>query len=216
VTRRQMRQLALAGFVVLACLVTKFLSPADRPFFQILSLGLGYASLILLFVGLVIGPLIALQGGRVPVSTMFRRDVGIWAAISGGIHVVFGLQSHMGGQILHYFTLAGQPLSRQALLFLTTNWLGLGATVILCGLLLLSNNVSLRVLGAQRWKFWQRCTYILVALTILHTFGYQILESRDWTIVVVMVAAFAVVFTLQLLGFVRTRPWGVDTRSRAV
>jgi methionine sulfoxide reductase heme-binding subunit len=205
VTRRRVRHLYLVGFVGLACVATYMLSPRDAALQWVLSMGLGYASLVLLCVGLLMGPWVVIRGGQMPVSTMFRRDVGIWAALAGGLHVVFGLQSHMGGQILKYFSLAGQPLTRDGLIFMTANWLGLVATLILAGLLVLSNNWSLRGLGTRRWKFWQRFTYVLFVLTILHTVGYHVLEERSRRVVLLTLVAVAVVLIVQGLGFAHIR-----------
>ncbi|MBA2451345.1 MAG: hypothetical protein H0V51_25295, partial [Chloroflexi bacterium] len=85
------------------------------------------------------------------------------------------------------------------------NWVGAGATLILVGLLLLSNTLSLRVLGAGRWKSWQRFNYLLAVLTILHAFGYQVTQDRGRAAVLLTLAVVAGVGLLQILGFLQTR-----------
>ena len=90
-TRRQGRHLVLAAFVGSACVAAYALTPGIQPPTRSLSLGLRYASLALLLLALVAGPWTVLRGRRTPLSTMFRRDVGIWAAVTGGLDVVFGL-----------------------------------------------------------------------------------------------------------------------------
>nr|MBA2451311.1 hypothetical protein [Chloroflexota bacterium] len=153
-TRRR-RHLGLAGFVAFVCVAALVLTlPVHGPL-RGLSFGLGYASLALLLLTLAIGPWTVIRGRQMPVSTMFRRDVGIWAGLTGCLHVGFGLQSHFGGRIVRYFFLDGSGWVPDLSPFGLANWVGAGATLILVGLLLLSNTLSLRVLGAGRWKSWQ-------------------------------------------------------------
>jgi len=139
---------------------------------------------------------------------MFRRDVGIWAGLTGCLHVGFGLQSHFGGRIARYFFLDRSGWVPDLSPFGLANWFGAVATLIVVGLLLLSNNLSLRILGARRWKTWQRSNYLLMVLTILHTFGYQLIEDRGRATVVLTFGAVLGVGLLQLLGFLMiTRRW---------
>src|SRR4051794_36339235 len=70
---------------------------------HILTIILGYLALALLAVTLAIGPLAVGRRGRTPVNIDLRRDVGIWAGLTGLAHAVLGLQIHMGGQVLLYF-----------------------------------------------------------------------------------------------------------------
>jgi len=52
------------------------------------------------------------------------------------------------------------------------NWTGLAATVIVVGLLVISNDFALRKLKARRWKNLQRLNYVLFALVIAHAIYY--------------------------------------------
>ncbi|MBA4159583.1 MAG: hypothetical protein H0X65_19215, partial [Gemmatimonadetes bacterium] len=45
-------------------------------------------------------------------------------------------------------------------------------------LLALSNDLSLRLLKAGRWKTLQRWNYALFALTVVHGIAYQVIEDR--------------------------------------
>lgn len=204
-TRRRVRHCCLAAFVLMACGLAYALMGRRGPTGVAISLGSGYASLALLLLALLVGPWTVVSGGRMSANTMFRRDVGIWAALSGGLHVVFGLQSHFGGQVARYFFSNQVGRDPSALLFVTTNWIGAAATLILLGLLLLSNDRSLRGLGTRRWKSLQRLAYPLAALTILHTFGYQLVENRGGTAIVLTGAVAAAVTAVQLVGFSRVR-----------
>jgi sulfoxide reductase heme-binding subunit YedZ len=114
---------------------------------------------------------------RNPVNIHSRRDIGIWAAGTGCLHVVFGLQNHLGGQILAYFFTPAGGLRLD--LLGVSNDLGAAATVILVGLAVLSNNWTLRRLRGPRWKFWQRFNYALFLLVLAHTVGYQTVLPRE-------------------------------------
>ncbi len=205
VTRRQARHLGLACFTGLVCTAAYAAVPASAASFKPLSLGLAYASLGLLLLTLVIGPWMVIRAGRMPVNTMFRRDVGIWAAMTGCLHVVFGLQSHYGGRIARFFFLDRPTWTPDLSLHGVSNWAGAAASLIIVVLLLLSNNVALRALGAPAWKFLQRFAYPLAVLTVVHTFGYQLVEGRNPAASILTAMAVAVVLVLQGLGLVRTR-----------
>lgn len=170
-----------------------------------LSLATGYLGLALTGVTLVLGPLNVLRGRPNPVSTQVRRDVGIWAALVSGVHVVVGLQRHFGGDLVEYFFASAGRLPVRLDLFGLANWVGLAATVVLAGLLALSNDVVLRRLAPRRWKRLQRWNYTVLPATLAHAAAYQALEDRTLPWVVGGVALGAAVLAFQLLGFARVR-----------
>ncbi len=130
-----------------------------------LALGSGYLALLLLVATLLIGPVNLLFKRSNPVNLNLRRDVAIWSGIGGLLHVFFGFQIYEGGQLLQYFFSSGaNGTGLQWNLFGLNNLTGLIATIIMLALLLLSNQLSLRILKGKRWKFWQRFTYPLFAL----------------------------------------------------
>lgn len=163
-----------------------------------LTIILGYLSLVYMVVTLVIGPFKLLKQRRNPVNINIRRDVGIWAAITGCLHVYFGFQIHLGGQIVLYFFRrtdlgAYVPLTN---LFGASNYVGLVATFVLVLLLLLSNDFSLRKLKSPGWKLLQRLNYGLFVLVVAHMLGYQSVIVREAAIrnasyVVVIIAVIA-------------------------
>ena len=135
----------------------------------------GYIALGLLGLTLLIGPANLLLRKRIPISTYLARDVGMWAAIVSVIHVSVGFFVHgspapLVKRILFYFFAAdGSPLTNN---FGWGNWTGLAATVIVVGLLVISNDFALRKLKARRWKNLQRLNYVLFALVIAHAIYY--------------------------------------------
>jgi sulfoxide reductase heme-binding subunit YedZ len=137
------------------------------------SVATGYVATGLLGLTLLIGPANLVLRRHNPVSSYLRRDAGTWTAVYSAVHVVFGLQSHGGGQlsgILNYFfTADGQPLTSS---FGLGNWVGLAALVIVVLLLALSTDAALGELKARTWKDLQRLNYTLLALVLLHIFFY--------------------------------------------
>lgn len=170
------------------------------------SLATAYVGLALLSATLILGPVTVLRRRRWPVSSDLRRDVGIWAAVAGTAHVVFGLQVHMSGQIIRYFTPSpGTGSIVRIDKFGAANYLGLAAVAILLLLLSLSSDLTLRALGARRWKRLHRLAYALFGLVILHGVLYLVLEHRVYPLIGLLVAVAGVVAAAQLAGFMRRR-----------
>jgi methionine sulfoxide reductase heme-binding subunit len=135
----------------------------------------GYLALGLLGLTLLVGPANLLLRRRNPVSSSLRRDLGTWTAIFSVVHVVLGFQGHGRGTLgfLDYFVVGSRPLTNS---FGLGNWTGLGALVIVVGLLALSTDGALRELKARRWKRLQRLNYALFALAVLHAVFYGALS----------------------------------------
>jgi methionine sulfoxide reductase heme-binding subunit len=196
---RPRRNIAIAIAGVTACVVALRFYPDRAPSYAV-SLATAYLSLACLTGALVIGPFQVLAGRRSPLSSNLRRDLGIWTAIFALVHVAFGLAVHMGGRIAEYFF---RPLHAGAMpipridAFGLANDVGLVATAILIMLLAISSNRALRTLGAQRWKAWQRWSYVAAVATALHAAVYQLLDHRDWPFVAACWVLFGAMLTLQ-------------------
>jgi len=140
-----------------------------------------YVAFTLIVLTLAIGPINALRGVRLPVSNDFRRDTGIWACTWSIFHTVVGLQVHLRGRMIEYFL---YPTSASLLarirfdMFGLANYFGLLAAVLAVVLAAISNDWSLRMLGATRWKRLQQLNYILFTIAIVHAVLYQIVEKR--------------------------------------
>jgi sulfoxide reductase heme-binding subunit YedZ len=169
------------------------------------SLGFGYASIALIAITLVIGPLHLLRRRRNPVNIDLRRDTGIWAGFTGCLHVYFALQLHAQGQVLFYFFQATEDGILRPLLnrFGLGNYIGAAATLLLVLLLLTSNTLSLRRLKGRRWKLLQRSNYILALLAILHTLIFQDNSHREPAFMDSLFVIGAVAVLLQLVGVFR-------------
>lgn len=169
-----------------------------------LSMATAYTGMVLLGVTLVLGVLKVLRGESSPVSTDWRRDVGIWAALFGLAHVVIGLQVHAPGRMWTYFVYPAEQARSFPLRLDTVGWanhLGLFAGLLLLLLLVISNDWSLKRLTGRRWKALQRWNYAVFGLIVVHGALYQLLEKRiaGWAITFALLSALVIV--LQLTGF---------------
>lgn len=174
-----------------------------------LSMATAYTSLALLALTLLIGPWNVIRSRRNPVSSDFRRDVGIWTAITGVAHVVVGLQVHFRDQMWLYFV---APPTERGLTPIRFDWFGLAnytgllATLSVVLLLGLSNDLAIRKLGRRRWKMLQRLNYVLFGVVALHGLLYQKVEGR--------IAQYAVILGVTVIGVAIVQAAGVHKRIR--
>lgn len=198
---RWLTHLALLFFSLFGCGLAFLYAPTSSVD-EVLSIGSGYVGLVLLALSLLIGPFNLLRKRKNPVNIDFRRDVGIWAGITGLLHVVISLQLYNNGDILSYFFTRGSQgdtfLGFD--LFNLSNYIGLAATVILAALLITSNQLSLRYMKGKRWKLVQRFNYPLAILVVLHTFGYQALNVREGIFALSVIVLSLLVVAAQLGG----------------
>lgn len=146
-----------------------------------------------------IGPINVIRGDANPVHSPLRRDVGIAGGTMAVAHTVIGLQVHVGGSLSRYF-LPPPVVHKTDALFLAANWIGLVSAMILAGLVTISNNPSLRKLGLNSWKFFQRWAYPAAALAVLHGIAFQLLERRSKPLIALVALMTLTVIALQLKG----------------
>jgi sulfoxide reductase heme-binding subunit YedZ len=196
---RWITHILAALFTAAICVLTFALKP-DLRSAHALTIGTGYAALILVTLTLIIGTVQMWREkrNRNPVNLYARRDTGIWAGLAGIAHVVLGFQVHLGGVILRYFVDDSGNVRTD--LFGASNYTGLIAVLILILLLVLSNDLSMRVLKGSRWKLLQRFNYGLFAFTLIHTFGYQIVVRREPILTAFTIALALIVLVTQGIG----------------
>ena len=175
--------------------------PSDQPTTQELSLLLGYTSLVALGVTLALGPLNVLARRPNPRSTDLRRDVGLWSAATGIVHIGFALQHHLDGVVAQYFFDDGRVAlgSFPTTAFGRSNWLGVVAAAIIAVLAATSNDRSVRALG-RRWTSIHRSTYVLAAVILVHSVLFWRVEQRMFAIRIATGALAVGVFALQVRG----------------
>lgn len=198
-TARTWRHLRLAGIAAALIALCYALTPPPDVRHRA-SMASAYAAMIFLAWSLLLGPLNVLRSRPNPISFNLRRDVSIWAGILALLHTAVGLTVHLRGRMWMYFFANLHPLKLQKTLFGFANYIGLLAALVFLGLLLISNDLSLRSLGTQRWKAFQRFAYVAFFLTILHGWAFQSVEKRkiSWVAVFWFITATAVV--TQLIG----------------
>jgi len=201
-TRRLWRNVGILAVAVVVHLVVVTATSHSSQVMYRLSMATGYVSVVLIAWAMLIGPWRVRRGRPAPASTDLRRDVGIWGSLFGVAHVVTGLQVHFAGAFWKYFLYPDGdhriPLRHD--LFGFANWSGLAAVLLLVLLLAISNDASLRALGTQRWKSWQRWTYWVAVLTVAHAVGYQIeTKQKPWWVALFAVVT-VVVLAMQLDG----------------
>lgn len=203
--RRLLRNLALAAVSSAILGLVAVLAPREAPVAQ-LSLGTAWAGLLLVGAAMILGPLNLVRDRRNPVSSYFRRDIAIWGGTMALAHTLFGLFVHLQGDWPRYFLWPEPAKHLMPLrydLFGLANHLGLLASVVFLALLLLSNDWSLRKLGTRRWKSIQQCAYAALGLLLVHAAVYQVLETRLWPPLLVLLACALPIVIMQGLGVSR-------------
>jgi methionine sulfoxide reductase heme-binding subunit len=200
------QQLVLATIAAVVALAFLLLLPSPDIVWR-LSMGTAYAGLLFLAAALIIGPLNVLRGVPNPLSTYLRRDIGIVAGVLALAHTIIGLLVHFRVDPVQYFfyrTPTGIGSLRHDL-FGVANHVGLVATLVALVLLAISNNLSIRTLGAARWKGIQRWNYVGAILVVAHGLLYQAIEKRIPAFVASLLVVAAAATIVQLLGFRRRR-----------
>ena len=194
----------LLAFVNLSILATVWVAVDPAEALDRLSLVSAYLFLLLISFVLLVGPVRAMRTGRATTNHTLRRDVAIWGAFMGLVHLVAGAVESMTPIYLDAFvTHAVNPPSammREAFFFWSAI-VGFVVGLLLVVLLALSNNWSMTLIGQRWWKRLHRLSYIVFVLTILHGFGFQLLESRWWVGYVLVGSLALAVCIAQVRGF---------------
>ena len=104
-----------------------------------------------------------------------------------------------------YFLQTLHPPHPQISLFGFANYTGAIATIIFLILLLISNDLSLRKLGTERWKSFQRWSYVAAGSTVIHGAAYQFVEKRQVGWILLLIGSAVAALSIQTVGFVLVR-----------
>jgi len=145
-----------------------------HPTLNSVNVGLAYASLVLLGVTLMIGPVARLATRRLGRLVPWRRETGVMSGVLALAHVVVSAKVHLEWKWLQFFFIyAGdQRLTVDLGPYGIASWLGLVAVLLLLPLMLTSNDRAERFLGAKSWKWVQGHSYTIFALVAFHTAIY--------------------------------------------
>ena len=198
------------GLIIFSALILGWVtSTSNESTADQLSIATAYICVLLMAVALIVGPLRAYWYGiKTPVNIYLRRDIGIWTAMSGLIHLYLAtIQSMNASYISRYVDIntAGLSESTRGELFLWGSVTAFIVGILLLMLLCLSSNTALRLLGVRWWKRLQRTAYAAFVLTIIHAIMFQMLEKRAIALIILLIAVSLVVVILQSVGFVSVR-----------
>lgn len=204
---RARRHFTLFLLVIGGVSIVVFAVPAENTIDRV-SILTAWQFMWLLAVVLLIGPLRLLRTGRVRANMYLRRDLGIWAGITGLMHLFAGTgESMTPAYVVEYVNYAGgeggERLREQLFTWSTIVGLVIGVLVLL--LVMLSNDAAIRRLGVRWWKGLHRTSYAVFALTAGHAFAFQVLESRESWLMVTTGALVCVVVAIQFAGIIVQR-----------
>ena len=167
-----------------------------------------YLCLLLLVVVLLIGPWYVAVNGRASANIYLRRDIGIWAALSGLVHFFLANVLAMNYEYLGIFVEnAAAPPSAEVRgeLYAWGTISGYVVAVFFLVLLGLSSDRTLRFIGLKWWKRIQRISYVVFILTCAHGFAFQVLESREMFWIAAVGCVILVALTGQMYGIAAVR-----------
>lgn len=152
-----------------------------RKGFHAVNLASADASVVLIALSLMIGPLARLWSKGFKSLLLFRREIGIWGGIAGLVHMVLLANTKLGWNPLKWFMTVGTDGSYTLSLMGENmgNLIGLVAALFLLVLVLTSNDWSQKKLGAGPWKFVQQTTYIAFVLVALHSMVFLYKGGHD-------------------------------------
>jgi len=178
---------------------------------------IGDASLLLLWLVLMIGPLSRVWlAARALLS--WRREIGIWCGILGVAHGVLILNGWVRWDISVFFGYEFIPqLDRLARIepgFGLANVLGMLAFFWLLVLTATSSDWAMNRLGSAAWKWLHNGAYIVFYLIVAHTFYFLFMHytasfhrnvptSSNWFQIPFVLLALSVPI-LQVIGFLNT------------
>ncbi|TQK74359.1 DMSO/TMAO reductase YedYZ heme-binding membrane subunit [Brevibacillus sp. AG162] len=193
------------------------------PALETWSMILGYLSFILIGCTLLVGPLQSwLPAGWMTVSLSIRRDIGIWAGLTGLLHVILVLVLFEGeprliilqenrsekadGWMGLFFFASSDPSmwpSPNWTLTGVANYLGLLAFFILLPLWLTSSARAEKWLGGSSWKRLHLANPWLFVIVLFHGLIYiQSIKGEPHTFSDMLVFA-AMIWIVRSISFIR-------------
>ena len=153
-----------------------FWSKSGIPFSHQINRAWADVSILLLCISLMIGPLVRISP-QFKLLIPWRRDIGLWFAITSLIHIGLLAQLHLKWNLLRFFFNEEGKLLKQTAH--ASNWIGLVALLGMIVLSVTSNRYSEKLLGSSSWKFVQQSAYSVFWLVVLHTFIFvYMLDAR--------------------------------------
>lgn len=144
---------------------------------------IGDMSLVLLAFTMMIGPMSRLWR-RFSRIIPYRRELGIYAVLLALLHTTIILFGWVSLDLMRLFGFEFHPNLQQYVMlnhgFALANVIGILALLYGFVLMLTSNNLSLRWLGNNVWKYIQQGTYVLWWLSVVHTAYFLFVHFLDF------------------------------------
>jgi sulfoxide reductase heme-binding subunit YedZ len=210
-SRGRWRHHAVLAMISLAVTGSMELFDPGAALLDKISLASAYLCLAFMTAALSIGPWRAVRAIAITKNIYLRRDIGVWASLTGLVHLFVATELSMSQQYMKRFvniSTAALSDAMRADLFSWGSIIGFLVGVFVLILLVLSNDRILRIIGPKWWKRLQRLAYPAFALTVLHGFAFQALEARPAIAVGIVLMAFIGVLALQISGFSAIRKRG--------
>ena len=198
--RLRFHYLPLLALVIIATFIFNHYWP-KRDSITVITDASGYISIILVTFSLLIGPFNLLLKRINPISSYFRRDIGITGGVLAIVHSVAGLFVHLRGQNWQYFLIKAQSgYSIRLDDFGLANYTGLVSGLIIILLLLTSNDFSFRKLNPSMWKNIQRFTYLAFLFAIIHVVFYKVVQTNLNLVWCLYLPMLLIVILFQVVG----------------
>ncbi len=200
-----------AGLVIFSGLVLGWVTAtSNESRLDQLSIATAYICVLSMTLALSIGPLRAywVDHKKHTLNIYLRRDIGIWTALSGIMHLCLATAQSMNSAYIEKYVDADTAIlsaSTRGELFLWGSVTAFMVGILLLLLLSLSSDAAIRLVGARWWKRLQRSAYLAFVLTIIHGIMFQLLEGRAPGLIALLLVTSIAVLLLQTAGFVVTR-----------
>lgn len=205
--KRTIRHLALAGASVLVSLTAAAAAPPGQAL-DAISFATAWLCLLFLAAALLIGPLHVLRTGRLVGNHLLRRDLGIWGAVTGLVHLALAFKVSMTPEYMQVYVYGAESWPAPEMRRAMYRWAVIASLVIAALFLLLlalSNNAAIRLLGHRWWKRLQRASYLAFVLTVAHSAAFQLIEARSPWLAAALALITAAVIAAQVAGWSRLR-----------
>jgi len=167
-----------------------------------ISVASAWLCMVLLCSALLIGPLRRYAGKTASLNIYFRRDLAFWSALQAFLHFYAGTVVSMDQSYVQAFVhvdLAPWSLGMRDQMFGWGASLGMIVALVYLLLLSISSDRAMRLLRPARWKKLQKSAHLVLWLTVLHGFAFQLLEAR-YVPLALLLAMTIVVLALQYRG----------------
>jgi sulfoxide reductase heme-binding subunit YedZ len=137
---------------------------------------IGDTGFILLILILLVGPLVKLFPKHFVRFLSWRKELGIWMALSAFLHTFLILKDWVQWDYMKFFGFVYVPEAQTYVSlepgFGMANLIGLFAIFFTCILFITSSNKAIQFLGVKSWKFLHSSVNIIFYLVFLHVFYF--------------------------------------------